>query len=125
MAQFYADIEGNRSPRTCMGTKSSGIEGHVRGWNIGGRVNCYYCEVIDGDYMIISVSSGSNGRYDAKNLGNFCRDRAGELVDYIEYKEKIAKLKDEFLQLHSDDIAFRRQYKKKEFWSWYEDQGKL
>jgi len=31
MADFYAEIEGNRSPRTCMGTKNSGIDGHIRG----------------------------------------------------------------------------------------------
>ena len=40
MAQFYANIQGNRGEATRMGTKSSGITGHIRGWNIGARVEC-------------------------------------------------------------------------------------
>lgn len=38
MAQFYASIQGNRGEATRMGTKSSGISGHIRGWNVGARV---------------------------------------------------------------------------------------
>lgn len=38
MAQYYASIQGNRGEATRMGTKTSGIDGHIRGWNIGARV---------------------------------------------------------------------------------------
>ena len=40
MARFYADIQGNRGQATRMGTKSSGIDGHIRGWNSGAKVCC-------------------------------------------------------------------------------------
>jgi hypothetical protein len=38
MAHFYADIQGNRGMATRMGTPNSGINGHIRGWNIGVKV---------------------------------------------------------------------------------------
>ena len=38
MAQFYASIQGNRGEATRMGTKASGIEGHIRGWNIDNTI---------------------------------------------------------------------------------------
>ncbi len=37
MAHFYASIEGNRGPATRCGSKD-GIEGHIRGWNVGVKV---------------------------------------------------------------------------------------
>jgi len=38
MAQFYASIKGSRGEVTRLGHKSSGIEGHIRGWDIGVKV---------------------------------------------------------------------------------------
>ena len=125
MADFYAEIEGNRSLKTCIGTKSSGIDGHIRGWSLGGAVEMCYCEIIEDDVVYMRITGGSNGNQDSKYLPTMTRDRKGKLTEYEPYRNKIQKAKDEFNQLHSDDIAFRRQYKKKEFWEWYEDQGNL
>ena len=69
MAHFYASIQGNRGGATRMGTKSSGVDGHIRGWNIGARV---YCGVdADGnDIVTVVLTGGSNGA-GSKKLGTF------------------------------------------------------
>jgi len=60
MAQFYAEIQGSRGNATRMGTKVSGIWGHVRGWDAGATV---YCDHRDGeDFVQVYSSGGSNGR---------------------------------------------------------------
>lgn len=41
MARYYAEIQGNRGKASRMGTASSGIWGHIRGWNIGVEVDCH------------------------------------------------------------------------------------
>ncbi len=38
MSRFYASIQGNRSAATRQGTAASGIAGHIRGWDIGVKV---------------------------------------------------------------------------------------
>ena len=59
MAQFYAEIQGSRGSATRMGGKSSGIEGHIRGWRIGARVVCSH---EDGkDVVRIYKTGGSQG----------------------------------------------------------------
>jgi len=59
MAQYYADIVGNRGDATRMGTKASGIQGHIRGWNVGARVCIAH---VDGkDVCRVYKTSGSNG----------------------------------------------------------------
>ena len=59
MAQFYATIQGNRGAASRMGTKSSGIAGHIRGWNIGARVRVTR---EDGkDVVYVYKTNGSNG----------------------------------------------------------------
>ena len=60
MAQFYASIQGNRGEATRMGTKSSGIYGHIRGWDIGAEINMMYDEKTDSDICQITVTGGSN-----------------------------------------------------------------
>ena len=59
MARFYASIRGNRGEATRMGTPASGIEGHVRGWNVGVRVEGR----TEGgmDYLYVYATGGSNG----------------------------------------------------------------
>ena len=41
MARYYAEIQGNGGEATKMGTASSGIRGHIRGWHIGVEVECH------------------------------------------------------------------------------------
>ena len=40
MSRFYASIQGNKGEATRQGTPNSGIIGHIRGWDIGGKVRC-------------------------------------------------------------------------------------
>ncbi len=58
MSHFYASIQGNRSERTCQGTKL--IDGHIRGWNLGiaveGRI-----DKNGNDYFEVYRTSGSGG----------------------------------------------------------------
>jgi len=58
MAQFYAEIQGDRGAATRKGNKKSGLFAHVRGWNIGVRVECRH---EDGkDVIEIHRTGGSN-----------------------------------------------------------------
>ena len=59
MAQFYAQIQGNRGSATRGGSKDSGIQGHIRGWNSGIRVEGHHEEDL-GDIILVYSTSGSN-----------------------------------------------------------------
>ena len=73
MGHFYASIQGNRGEATRMGSKSSGIEGHVRGWNVGCRVTCYVDS--DGkDHVAVELTNGSGHSGRSKSLGHFSAD---------------------------------------------------
>ena len=61
MAQFYASIKGNRGEATRMGTKNSGMHGHIRGWDIGCEVEMRYNEETGKDEVHIYLTSGSRG----------------------------------------------------------------
>lgn len=74
MAQFYADIQGNRGAATRMGTKASGINGHIRGWDVGCRVHCYYDDKEEVDKVSIELTSGSGQHRMSKDLGTFTAD---------------------------------------------------
>lgn len=70
MAQFYADIQGNRGEATRMGTKKSGMDGHIRGWHIGARVWMRFNKQTQEDECTIDLTGGS-GSYNSKRLGTF------------------------------------------------------
>jgi hypothetical protein len=59
MARFYASIQGNRSEATRQGTETSGIVGHIRGWHIGARVECWVNEQGD-DVVRVYRTKGSH-----------------------------------------------------------------
>lgn len=59
MSQFYASIEGNRGVATRQGTKRSGIQGHIRGWHTGARVDCYHDEQTGQDIVRVFRTGGS------------------------------------------------------------------
>ena len=61
MAQFYANINGNRGEATRMGSKASGMYGHIRGWNVGAKVSIRYDAKRDVDVVSVYRTSGSNG----------------------------------------------------------------
>lgn len=96
MAQYYADIQGNRGQATRMGTKNSGLGGHIRGWNIGARVWMGYNEETEQDECTVSITSGSNGgRF--RDLGTFT---ATDLeAEPVEVKEASCILDGELAEL--------------------------
>ncbi len=60
MSHFYATIKGNRGAASRCGTASSGIHGHIRGWEVGAEVSCYHEH--GQDLVCINVTDGSRGR---------------------------------------------------------------
>ncbi len=56
-----------------MGSKASGISGHIRGWDVGCRVYCSHNDETGKDEVTISVTSGS-GHGGFKDLGTFTED---------------------------------------------------
>lgn len=61
MSHFYGTIEGNA--RTCTnrcGTKKSGIQGHIRGWDLGGHVRLDYSYEKAVDILHFTLTGGSN-----------------------------------------------------------------
>ena len=68
MSQFYAEIQGNRGQASRCGSKASGITGHIRGWDVGVRVDVR--EQAGRDVCYIYLTAGSNGGTE-KMLGIF------------------------------------------------------
>jgi hypothetical protein len=60
MAHFYGNLQGNRGETTRAGTKGSGINCHIRGWNLGVEVFCEYNEKTKKDEISIYKTKGSN-----------------------------------------------------------------
>lgn len=71
MAHFYANIQGNRGEATRMGTKASGIVGHIRGWDVGARISIDYDKDNDRDICNVYLTTGSNGYGSGLYLGRF------------------------------------------------------
>ena len=104
MAHFYGEIQGNRGEATRMGTKNSGFRGHIRGWHVGGSVNCHYNDSKDRDEVSIYATGGSgyggsdhladvietdNGK---KIIVNSRLDKFLHACDYVQMKENISAL---------------------------------
>jgi hypothetical protein len=65
VARFYGSIQGNRGEATRMGSASSGITAHPRGWSIGVKVDGYpSMGDTERDEFAIRCTSGS-GDYGA------------------------------------------------------------
>lgn len=79
MARFYAEIQGNRGSATRMGTPSSGISGHIRGWNVGARVRMYDDNGVD--VVEVYATSGSNGHCADKLLARFTRTEFDNMME--------------------------------------------
>lgn len=104
MAQFYAEIQGNRGPASRMGSKDSGITSHVRGWDVGVRVAIHH---VDGtDYVSVFRTGGSNGHSSDKLIAQFSdHDTGGSAMEQITatYKqEKDTKNKVRFEEVVED-----------------------
>jgi hypothetical protein len=73
MSRFYASIQGNRGRATRQGTEKSGIEGHIRGWNIGAYVALHVNTETGEDEVSIHITGGSNDPSSLKRIGIFKR----------------------------------------------------
>lgn len=74
MAHFYAHIQGTRGEATRCGDKKSGIDGHVRRWNIGARVVLRYNNKTEKDECTIYLTSGSNGNHASVIIGSYTEE---------------------------------------------------
>lgn len=74
MAHFYADIQGARGEASRCGSKQSGIDGHIRGWNIGARVALRHDSKTGKDKCTIYLTSGSNGNHANIIIGSYTED---------------------------------------------------
>jgi len=71
MAQFYANIQGNRGEATRMGTKRSGIHGHIRGWNVGAKVFVTHNEKTGKDEVTVYKTGGSKEQVPNEVIAEF------------------------------------------------------
>ena len=63
MAHYYATIQGNRGPRTCMGSKDSGIRAAAQTWS--GSIVTHIGHRKDGtDVVTIGIGQGSTASMD-------------------------------------------------------------
>ena len=80
MARFYANIKRNRGGASRMGTKGSGMYGHIRGWELGAVVEMSYNKEKDRDEMEVFITGGSLDSGNKKWLGTYTRDESGEII---------------------------------------------
>lgn len=87
MSRFYADIHGQaKTVASRQGNSKSGIGGHIRGRNIGIRVESrpmiqdgYECDCFD-----IYVTGGSNEDKQTERIATVCLpDKIGERVVWV------------------------------------------
>jgi len=78
ISHFYASIKGGRGEATRCGTGASGINGDIRGWDVGIEVTGFVNEFAgDTDEFHVSLTSGSNGEGRDQWIGSF---RRGDVV---------------------------------------------
>lgn len=68
MAHFYGSMRGSRGEATRMGTKASGFTAHIRGWDIGARVEVGVND-LGQDIVIVHLTRGSNDVRNAHHCG--------------------------------------------------------
>lgn len=98
MAEFYGSIQGARGQATRCGTKSSGLHGHIRGWETGAGVEVrpFGCSARvsvtrtggshDADYPADSMLWDDDGPVKDWRINGVERDSAQELASRIEAK---------------------------------------
>ena len=84
MAQFYGEIQGNRGVATRMGSKDSGFYAHIRGWNVGVRVQLYHENGVD--YVEVYETGGSTGRKAERKIASFT-DTSDGLRKNVPYRK--------------------------------------
>jgi hypothetical protein len=76
MSRFYGSLTGQaKTTATRRGGPSSGVEAHVRGWEIGVRTQVY--DYNGQDRVRVYVTSGSNGRTSERQVGEWVMHEDG------------------------------------------------
>ena len=93
MAQFYASIQGNRGQATRMGTKNSGIQGHIRGWDVGVAVEC---SVDKGghDVCYVYTTGGSNGVGSRIMIASVTKDEVNHGLHHVQGCKRMRAIKE-------------------------------
>lgn len=89
MSRFYGNMKGARGETTRCGNAISGIHGHLRGWDIGVKVevreNAYGEDIVE-----VWLTGGSNGSCPSLFLGRYIREGntikrvyCGEEIPYV------------------------------------------
>jgi len=86
MARFYADIQGNRGEATRMGTPTSGIEGHIRGWDSGAKVVCH---VDDNGQDVVCVYATHGSGYSGKAVTGLILRTVDGKIDFLTTKKRL------------------------------------
>ena len=68
MAQFKAEIKGNRGSVSRLGHKTTGISSHTCGWNSGIKVEGHFDEEL-GDIFLVWQTSGAGLKRSSTLLG--------------------------------------------------------
>lgn len=77
MAHFYGTINGAaKTMASRTGTKNSGIESHIRGWDIGCRVFVSHCNGLD--VVTVYRTGGSNGATSEIKIAEFTNQPESE-----------------------------------------------
>lgn len=79
MAHFYSEIQGNRGMTSRIGTKNSGIWGHIRGWNTGVEVSGYV-DKEGRDVFKVYATGGSSGYFTSKLVAVITVDDYGNTI---------------------------------------------
>ncbi len=61
MAHFYGEVFGARGSASRLGGKK-GMSAHVRGWDLGARIEIFFDEKKQKDIVRVYKTSGSNGQ---------------------------------------------------------------
>ena len=100
MARYYASIHGNRGEATRMGTPNSGIQAHVRGWDVGVKV---YVDVDEYGEDIVLVDRIHEAVWDIKNaLSDYLAFAIMQVHDLVVLLDAAPKLELQLSQTSKD-----------------------
>ena len=72
MAHFYGEVGGRAKTRgSRCGTKSSGMVAHIRSWNKGIEIQCWYDDVNNRNVFRIYKTNGSNNSHNRELIHEF------------------------------------------------------
>ena len=89
MAHFRATIQGTRGEASRLGTKSTGIQASINGWDIGLNVDIIHNEAGQ-DKILVSLTGGSNQKGEKVYLAGLTRKDLDRMLNTRKQVETIA-----------------------------------